>query len=200
LMKMMILDTGVGNIYSLLTMLKSLAVDVEISLKASSIIGSDAVIIPGVGSFDGAMRRTELIKELLIEEVSRGKPLLGICVGYQIMFDSSEEGVVRGLSLMRGRVARLPRTVKVPHMGWNTLEILRPSRLVEGVESGSHVYFMHSYYPILEEDIAVARTVYGVEIPSIAEKGSIYGLQFHPERSGAIGRRLLENFVEVVRR
>lgn len=199
-MKIYVANTGVGNLYSLLVALKRLGCEVSISLSQKDINEADGVILPGVGSFDSALKRLEGVKQKLIEKVYSGTPLLGICLGYQLLFEASEEGSSRGLSIFKGNVVRLPSTVKVPHIGWNTLENIRPSPITEDIKNGSYVYFLHSYYPQPTEQITIAETYYGVWFPSIAGKNNIYGVQFHPERSGQVGLKILSNFLRVVKR
>jgi len=198
--KIYVANTGVGNLYSLLTALRKLGCEVLVSLSQRDINEADGVILPGVGSFDSALKRLEKVKQKLIEKVTSGTPLLGICLGYQLLFEASEEGSSKGLSIFKGRVIKLPSTVKVPHIGWNTLENIKPSPITEGIKNGSYVYFVHSYYPQPTEQITIAETYYGVWFPSIAGKNSIFGVQFHPERSGQVGLRILSNFLKVVKR
>jgi glutamine amidotransferase len=125
--------------------------------------------------------------------------MLGICLGMQLLFEESEESPGRGLSLIKGRVLRLPRSVKTPHMGWNTLRILEDNDLICGVGEQDYFYFVHSYYASPEEEVTVAETSYGVQFASVVAKGNVYGTQFHPEKSGRPGRRVLENFAGIVK-
>ncbi|MHA1593124.1 MAG: imidazole glycerol phosphate synthase subunit HisH [Candidatus Baldrarchaeia archaeon] len=199
-MRIFIVNTGVGNIFSLKTAFKRLGHKTTISLSEEELRTSDAIVIPGVGNFESAVKRIEHIRVAIIDEVLSGKPLLGICLGYQLLFESSEEGRGKGLGIFRGRVMRLPNTVRVPHMGWNTIENLRPSPLVDGIRDESFVYFAHSYYPVPRENITIAETTYGVTFPSIGGREPVYGVQFHPERSGKVGLQILRNFCEVVHR
>ena len=199
-MKIFIANTGVGNVYSLLTALRRLGSEAYISLSRDKLEEADGIILPGVGNFESAVKRLEKIREYLIDKVKSGTPLLGICLGYQLLFEESEEGAGRGLSIFKGKVVRLPNTVKVPHMGWNTLEKIRPSPITEGIEEGSYVYFVHSYYPKPAEPIVIAETYYGAWFPSIAGRNGVYGVQFHPERSGNVGFRILSNFLKVIKR
>jgi glutamine amidotransferase len=136
---------------------------------------------------------------LLHEAVEEGKPLLGICVGMQLLFEESEEhGRHAGLALLPGRVRRLEGGLPVPHMGWNRLRARRPHPVLEGVPDGAHVYFVHSYYCDAPEDVVIATTDYGREIPAIVGKGSVLGMQFHPEKSQEVGLRLVVGFVRLV--
>ncbi len=163
--------------------------------------GVDGVVLPGVGNFSTASRNIKPFKPVLVDLSGEGRPLLGICLGMQILFGESEESWGRGLNLIGGRVVRLPRGVKTPHMGWNTLEVCRWSELLDGVEEGSYFYFVHSYYAEPDdEDVVAAKTEYGVRFPSVISSGCIFGTQFHPEKSGKSGALILKNFAEILKR
>lgn len=174
----------------------------EISDKASAIKESDAFILPGVGAFQAALRNLAPTKDLLIDEVKAGKPVLGICLGLQLLFTRSYEGgVFDGLDLMKGEVLKLPDDVKQPHIGWNQFRIVKQDSMLDGVPERAYAYFVHSYYPRPgSSDDALAYTNYGVEFPSVFRRRNIFATQFHPEKSGPVGRRILTNFVELVRR
>jgi len=158
--------------------------------------------LPGVGAFRDAMASITPLKEELLKEVYSGKPLLGVCLGLQMLFDRSfEGGLFEGLKLIRGDAVKLPPGVKIPHMGWNTIRIVRENPLLDGVKDGAYVYFVHSYYvKPCEDNVIVAETDYGVKFPSIVSKGCLYGTQFHPEKSGKVGLKILKNFVSLVKR
>jgi len=133
--------------------------------------------------------------------VKNGSPVLGICLGMQLFFQESEEGKGEGLALFQGKNVKLPSSVKVPHMGWNTLRTVKKNAFLEGVKDGSYAYFVHSLYPVpMDRDIICAETTYGVTFASTVAKQNVYGTQFHPEKSGKIGLRILRNFVETVGR
>jgi glutamine amidotransferase len=189
-------DTGVSNLTSLTNALSRLGATYETS--SSKLLEADAIIIPGVGSYDAAARRINLVKSYLFDAIAREIPILGICLGYQLLLESSEEGKERGLGIFKGKAVRFSG-VKVPHVGWNTLENLKGDKITEGIKEKSYVYFVHSYYPLLQENVAVAETTYGVKFASIAKKNTVYGFQFHPEKSGTVGLRLLENFLKLSR-
>lgn len=199
-MRVLIVYTGVGNLYSLKSAIEKLGGKAVIGLNAKLLDYVDAIILPGVGSYDGALKRIKDVKEELIERIRLGVPTLGICLGYQLLFEKSEEGRGKGLGIFKGEVVRLPNTVKIPHIGWNTLENIKHSPLTEGVREGSYVYFVHSYYPKPKEPIVLAETLYGIIFPSVSGKGNVFGVQFHPERSGSVGLRFLLNFLRVVKR
>jgi len=193
-----IVDYGMGNLRSVYRGLEKGGAKPVVTDKKEEIEASDAIVLPGVGAFEDAMANLYPLRGTIVAEVQR-KPLLGICLGLQLLFTTSEEGEGEGLDLIKGRVVKLPKGVKTPHMGWNSLEVKRSSRLLEGIKSGDYFYFVHSYYAQPEEDVVVATTTYGAEIPAVVEKGSVFATQFHPEKSGKLGLKLLENFVDISR-
>jgi len=194
-----IVDYGVGNLHSIRHAIELAGAEAALASDASEIEESDALILPGVGAFEGAIGQLADKVEAIHEALSRGKPLLGICLGMQLLFERSEEGNLKGLGLVRGEVVRCPAGLKVPHMGWNSIEIRRMHPIVQDICSGSYMYFAHSYYARPEDrEAIVATTNYGAEIPSIVASGSVIGVQFHPEKSGETGLRVLRNFVRMV--
>lgn len=196
-----IIDYGVGNLLSLKCALEKVGLNVRVGLSARQLKKADAVALPGVGSFPAAAAKLDVVKQELIDTVESGVPLLGICLGFQLFFPESEEGNGRGLSLFEGKNVKLPSSVKVPHMGWNTLKILRQNELFDGVDDGSYVYFVHSMYPApVDKGIVCAETSYGVTFSSAIEAKNVYGTQFHPEKSGDVGMRILDNFAMIVAR
>jgi imidazole glycerol-phosphate synthase subunit HisH len=199
-----IVDYGMGNLFSVSKALERLGVPYVISDDQEELLKADGIILPGVGAFKDAMALLESthLKETIMAFVNTGKPLLGICLGMQLLFEDSEEnGRTKGLGLLPGTVVRIPKedlegnTYKVPHMGWNHLKYAKPSILTEGLEEG-YVYFVHSYY--VHEgaaDVTVASADYaGVPIPAVVSRDNVYGMQFHPEKSGDLGMELLKNF------
>ncbi len=194
-----IFDYGVGNLLSLKTALEKAGLTATIGTTAQDLAKADAIALPGVGSFTASLERLDKVKDKLQTKVSEGTPLLGICLGMQLFFESSEEGPGNGLAFFKGTVKQLPSTVKVPHMGWNTLNITRSNELFEGIEEGSYVYFVHSLYPApTAPEIVVAKTEYGTTFTSAVAQKNIYGTQFHPEKSGDIGLAILKNFAKIV--
>ncbi len=177
--------------------------EVTIAQRDSEAHSADAIVIPGVGAFrDGALAIMERFGGT-VERIRKGEaPALGICLGMQLLFTRSfEGGEYLGLNLIPGDVVKLPAAVKVPHMGWNSIRILREGVLVRGIPDGEHFYFVHSYYCRPEDwGVAVAEAEYGVPIPAIVEKGAIFGTQFHPEKSGEAGRLVIRNFLEAAKR
>lgn len=200
-MNIVIIDYGLGNLRSIEKALEYIGADVTISKEASVIDSADALILPGVGAFRDAMMHFETLERVVKEAVSEGKPLLGICLGMQMLASESEEGGLHtGLDLVPGRVVKFPQSeLKVPHMGWNSLVVKQEIPLLKGIENGSFVYFVHSYYVNTEEKYRAAICDYGGEFTAVItnEAGNVIGTQFHPEKSGEIGLRMLRNFVEM---
>ena len=199
-----IVDYGVGNLFSLASSLKSLGVAHEIATRPEQLSAADRIILPGVGAFADAARKLAEsgMREALLTEVKRGKPLLGICLGMQMLFDRSMEyGVHEGLGLIPGEVCPLiediPSALKVPHIGWNRLEILRDDPLFADFRSGEHVYYVHSFYAKKCAANTLAVSDYGVSVTGVVRNANVYGTQFHPEKSGAAGLRLLRAFSEI---
>ncbi len=194
-MRVAVIDSGGANIGSVRYALDRLGVDSVLTDDADIIYRSERVILPGVGAAGVAMKR---LRELDLIEVIRAlqTPLLGICLGMQLLFESSEEGDVPCLGLLPGRVAKIPEApgIRIPHMGWNRLETLRESPLLEGIAAGEPCYFVHSYAAPVTAD-CLAATTHGARFAAIVQRHNIAGAQFHPERSGKTGARLLENFV-----
>jgi glutamine amidotransferase len=197
--KAVIFDYGVGNLLSLKTALEKAGLDTSIGTSAQELAKADAIALPGVGNFSAAATKLDAIKETLINKVEDGTPLIGICLGLQLFFEESEEGPGNGLSLFKGKTVRLPDTVKVPHMGWNTLNIIKQNELFDGVKEGSYVYFVHSLYPVpVDKTIVCTQTEYGTTFTSTVASKNVYGTQFHPEKSGDIGLKILKNFAKIV--
>ncbi|OXS61532.1 glutamine amidotransferase [Bacillus sp. V-88] len=204
-----IVDYGMGNLFSVSKALERLNVPYFISDVQEELLSADGLILPGVGAFKDAMSLLETthLKETILTFAESGKPLLGICLGMQLLFEESKEnGTTKGMALLPGEVLRIPKedregnAYKVPHMGWNLLRFQKSSTLLEGLTEG-YVYFVHSYY-VHEgsKDVIAASAEYaGVEIPAVVSRGNIYGMQFHPEKSGGLGMQLLENFTKRVK-
>lgn len=197
--KAVIFDYGVGNLLSLKTALEKAGLQASIGTSAGDLADADAVALPGVGAFTAAASKLGVVKETLMDKIQGGTPLLGVCLGLQLFFKESQEGPGVGLGLFKGKVVSLPNKVKVPHMGWNTLELVKQNELFDGVPDGSYVYFVHSLYPMpTDKSIVVTQTQYGATFTSAAASKNIYGTQFHPEKSGDIGLRILRNFARAV--
>lgn len=197
-----IIDYDAGNIKSVEKALQYLGEEAVITRDAGEILMADKVILPGVGAFGDAMEKLNRygLVPVIHEVVEKGIPFLGICLGLQLMFESSEEAPgVEGLGLLKGKIVRIPEGdgLKVPHMGWNSLSFPKKGRLFVGIPENSYVYFVHSYYLQAEEDIVTATAEYGVTIHASVEKGNVFACQFHPEKSSHTGLTILKNFVEL---
>lgn len=195
-----IIDYGMGNLHSVSKAVERLGHEALITSDPQQILAAEGAILPGVGAFGDAIAqlRESGLDEVVLEYVKTGKPLLGICLGMQLLFTTSEEyGTHEGLNLLPGRVVRFRGDLKVPHMGWNQLAIAKSDPLLTGIEEG-HVYFVHSYHVLLEEQSdLLASTDYGQPVTAIVGRNQVYGMQFHPEKSGELGMRLLRNFVDM---
>jgi glutamine amidotransferase len=191
-----IVDYGIGNLGSALKGFRHLGAEAVLSGEPRALGQAAALVLPGDGAFGAAMDelRGRGLLDRLLDAVRAGTPLIGICIGMQVLFEESEEmGSHRGLGLLPGRVRRLPPGRPIPHMGWNTLRARRPHPVLEGLGPEPYVYFVHSYYCDAPDEVVVATTEYTVELPAIVGRGNVLGLQFHPEKSQAVGLRLLEN-------
>ncbi len=197
-MRMDVFNYGAGNLYSIQVALRKEGVETRLTKDGREMDAADAIVLPGVGSFNQAAKTLPMKK--IRDSVRSGKPLLGICLGLQLFFSRSDEGPGRGLSLLPGEVRKLPATVKVPQIGWNTLKVERDSALVEGLGKDPWVYYVNSYYPETSGRWVVATSEYGKVFPTIVCEGSICGTQFHPEKSGETGRTILKNFLNMVKR
>ncbi|MEK7325524.1 MAG: imidazole glycerol phosphate synthase subunit HisH [Chloroflexota bacterium] len=227
-MKVALIDYGIGNLRSVQKALEYVGAQVALTDDPQAILSADKVVLPGVGAFGDGMKglRVRGLDEVVKEAVRVGKPLLGICVGMQVLFESSEElGEHEGLGVLPGRVLKFPvrsgrlrvsrpgreatcpkgvlrkvattgTKLKVPHTGWNQIEPQKDSPLFHGLPIGSFAYFNHSYYCAAQPDDTLATTDYGGPYPSIVGRGCVYGIQFHPEKSQSVGLTLLRNFVE----
>jgi glutamine amidotransferase len=199
-LRVAIFDYGAGNLFNITLALRSQGLDARVVDTIPESSEFDGLVLPGVGNFRPAMSRLRQYRDRITEIAARGPPVLGICLGMQLMFESSEEGPADGLGLVKGKVVRLPDSVKIPHMGWNQLNVNKPGGILEGISNGSWCYFVHSYIPHADESIVAAQTEYGVPFPSVIHSGTLIGTQFHPEKSGKIGAALLRNFAEALRR
>ncbi len=194
-----IIDYGVGNLRSVAKAFEAIAKPALVTGDARAIREADRLVLPGVGAFGECARRLRQsgFDKLVLEAAEQNKPVLGLCVGLQLMFDEGHEfGIHEGLRLMRGRIVRFPESgPHVPQIGWNQIENVKPHPLVEGLPVGTYFYFVHSYHIETEQrEVVVAETEYGIRYPSVCARGSLYGVQFHPEKSQDAGLRLLANF------
>ncbi len=198
-----ILDYDAGNIKSVEKALKLLGQEVTVTREREAILKADKVILPGVGAFGDAMEKIRRygLYEVIHEVTGRGTPFLGICLGLQLLFERSEESPgAEGLGILKGEILRIPDKpgLKVPHMGWNSLEFRENGRLFEGLQKEPYVYFVHSYYlKAADEGIVTAVTEYGTQIHASVESGNVFACQFHPEKSSDVGIRILKNFLSI---
>lgn len=198
-----IIDYDAGNIKSVEKALISLGADVILTRDPEVILGADHIILPGVGAFKDAMEKLHSygLVEVIHEATKRNIPFLGICLGLQLMFESSEENPgVEGLKLLPGKIVRIPSAegIKIPHIGWNSISYPNKGKLYKGIPDNSYVYFVHSYYlQADDETIVTAATEYGAYIHASVEKGNIFACQFHPEKSSDVGLTILKNFISI---
>lgn len=198
-----IIDYDAGNLRSVEKAFFSLGEKAVITRDGREILSADKVVLPGVGAFGEAMARLNQygLADVIHQAVDKGTPFLGICLGLQLMFESSEESPgVAGLGLLKGKILKIPACagLKIPHMGWNCLDIRPDSRIFAGLGTGEYVYFVHSYYLKADQEAVVAAsTEYGVRIHAAVEWENLYACQFHPEKSGDVGLRILKNFVNL---
>tara|TARA_B100000745_G_scaffold162903_1_gene106647 strand:+ start:826 stop:1434 length:609 start_codon:yes stop_codon:yes gene_type:complete len=197
-----IFDYGAGNIFSLKTSLEKNGATVDVITSFDQTKNYSGLLLPGVGNFDPAIRSIRDYSATKFSEFVQNKiPVLGICLGMEMFFKQSEEGKEKGLDVINGEVVLLPENMKIPHMGWNSLQIKRDSTILNGVDDGSWVYFVHSYrIKPTDEKIIVADTDYGIQVPAVVENGIFYGTQFHPEKSGKVGSLMIKNFLRVCKK
>ncbi|MDH5811820.1 MAG: imidazole glycerol phosphate synthase subunit HisH [Candidatus Methanomethylicaceae archaeon] len=201
MMRVVILDLGLGNLLSIKRGLERAGGEVVLASSDAEVSDAEALVIPGVGAFRDGIRALKGFGTAVEEIKSGKKPMLGVCLGMQLLFERSYEGgEYEGLGLIRGEVVRLPNSVKVPHMGWNEIVVMKNSPLLKDLNSKAYFYFVHSYYCRTDEDVVLATTDYGVEIPAIVEKKNLVGTQFHPEKSGKNGLLFLKDFLGWCRR
>lgn len=195
-----IIDYGAGNLMSVHNTLDYLGYENQIAASAETIENAGGVILPGVGAFPDAMQALESSGLLpIVKQAAISKPFLGICLGMQMLFEQSDEvQPCTGLGLIKGKISRIPTSLKLPQIGWNSLEVIHPNALTEGLDNSSYVYFVHSYmaFPTEQKDLACI-TDYGTQVPAMVARDNIYGCQFHPEKSGPVGLRILENFAKL---
>jgi len=196
-LKVAIFDYGAGNIFSLKNSLEKNGAQVDVISGINKSKEYSGLLLPGVGNLDTAIRRIRDYSSTDFKDyVGEIMPVLGICLGMEMFFEKSEEGKEQGLSVINGEVVLLPNTMKVPHMGWNSLDIERQNKFLEGVDNGSWVYFVHSYMiKTKETGLIAANADYGIKVPAVIQQKNFIGTQFHPEKSGEIGSLLLSNFL-----
>jgi glutamine amidotransferase len=199
--KIAIFDFGAGNLFNLhQSLLGNGAHSVDIIRSLRELENYDGLVLPGVGNFDSAISSMQKDLALMNTAVDKDMPILGICLGLEMLFDKSEEGILEGLKILDGDVLMLPKIkVKVPHIGWNNLRIVNSeSNLLKGIPQDSWVYFVHSYHIEPQDDKLIAAvTEYGSKLPVVIERSNLFGTQFHPEKSGKIGAQIMKNFVNI---
>ena len=203
-----IIDYYMGNLHSVSKAVEAVAKPSDFSIKVSSeieeVLKADGIILPGVGAFGRGMQNLRRLglTEVLREKAYSGTPFLGICLGLQLLFTRSREhGEHEGLDIIKGEVVHFPQGLKVPHMGWNQIQVKVGDEIFEEIPQGSFFYFVHSYFVKPEDEkVILATTDYGINFASVVRKDKIYGVQFHPEKSQKLGLKLLRNFLQVVRR
>ena len=206
-----VIDYGVGNLFSLLSSLNYVGLDTKLTNDVEEIKSAKGIILPGVGAFRDAVSNLEKygLKDILIDEAKNGKPFLGICLGMQMLFEKSYEyGEFEGLGLINGTVEEIKKYIpensdlKIPHMGWNSLiinERFKDDKILKDVDNNEYVYYVHSYFAKTDMKNIVAYSEYGTKIPGIVKNENVYGMQFHPEKSGDTGLKLLKNWGELIK-
>ncbi|NWF76390.1 MAG: imidazole glycerol phosphate synthase subunit HisH [Nitrospirae bacterium] len=198
-----IIDYGMGNLRSVEKGFLKVGVDVEVVTEARKVDDARGIVLPGVGAFRDCIRNLEELSliESILRSIQKGKPYLGICLGLQVLFSESEEfGIYHGLNVFRGRVTRFNLSLKVPHMGWNNVKIIKKTPIFDGIRDETFFYFVHSYYVVPEsEDIIAMTTDYGITFASMVWKDNIFATQFHPEKSQEAGLKILKNFGDFVK-
>jgi len=197
-----IFDYGAGNIFSLKNSLEKAGATVDVITNFNKPNIYSGLLLPGVGNFDPAVKSIRQHSKTDFKDfIKENTPVLGICLGLEMFFEKSEEGQEKGLSIINGEVIILPPSMKVPHMGWNNLEIKKSGKILEGVKNGSWVYFVHSYrVKPVNDDIITAESDYGIKVPAVIEQNNFFGTQFHPEKSGKVGKIMIENFLAVCKK
>ena len=192
-----IFDYGAGNIFSLKNSLEKVGATVDVITTFDDPNTYSGLLLPGVGNFDPAMNSIRSFSKTQFQEYVGNMPVLGICLGMEMFFEKSEEGKEQGLNVIDGEVIILPPSMKVPHMGWNNLEIKKSGKILEGVKDGSWAYFVHSYrVKPNSNDVITAESDYGIKVPAVVEYDNFFGTQFHPEKSSTVGKIMLENFLK----
>ena len=193
-----IFDYGAGNIFSLKNSLEKVGASVDVITSFDKPNIYDGLLLPGVGNFDPAIKSIHQNSKIEFKDfVKNTTPVLGICLGMEMFFEKSEEGREKGLCVINGEVIELPKTMKIPHMGWNNLEIKKPGKILQGIDDESWVYFVHSFrVKPSSNDVIIAESDYGIKVPAVVEQDNFFGTQFHPEKSGKVGTIMIQNFLE----
>lgn len=198
-----IIDYGMGNLRSVAKAFEALGFQARVTQKTQEVLEAEKVVLPGVGAFGDCIKNLQAfgLYDAVNEVLHSDRAFLGICLGLQVLFEESEEGGRQsGFGVLNGRVVRFPTNLKVPHMGWNRLVFSKAAKtcpLLKGVQDGSYVYFVHSYYGMAEDELSICRTDYGVLFTSMIWRKNLFATQFHPEKSQEVGLRILRNFAEL---
>lgn len=198
-MKVTLIDYGAGNVPSVERAFRLLGAEVESTNAPAKVADANCLVLPGVGHCAALIHALDAysLRQPILSAIARGSAFLGICLGLQALYESSDEATDKpGLGLLRGKVARLPQTVKLPHMGWNTLRVVRPSGLLDSIPSGAYFYFAHSFAASCNGPESAAVCAHGREFTAVVEKGNLHAVQFHPEKSGPAGAQVLQNFLK----
>ncbi len=196
--KVTVVDYRTSNLLSITKALQAVGADVELTNSPHDIAKAEKLVLPGVGAFGAAIGNMDSfgIRQAVVEYGKSGKPMMGICLGMQLLFSVSFElGIFSGLDLIPGEIVGFNSSVKTPHMGWNKVEFTKSSRLFRNLESGCYGYFVHSYFARTDESYVPGSTNYGIKFPAVVESGNVFGIQFHPEKSQSFGLKILENFL-----
>lgn len=197
-----IIDYGLGNIDSVSKAFKNVGIETKVSKDIEEIKNCNSIILPGVGAFRDAIDSLERMNLIPVikEHVSKGKFLIGICLGMQLLYDKSyENGEYEGLGLIEGTIEKIDADLKIPHMGWNNIKFSKNDPILKYINEDEYVYFVHSYYAKSTNKELVAYTNYGIDIPAIVRKDNVYGMQFHPEKSSQVGLNILEAYGEMIK-
>ncbi|MDR3291455.1 MAG: imidazole glycerol phosphate synthase subunit HisH [Methanobrevibacter sp.] len=191
-----VIDYGSGNLKSISNGFLKIGVKPKITNNVEEIADAKYLVLPGVGAFASAMKNIEDFKDLIIEHINN-KPFLGVCLGLQLLFNYSDENPgIKGLNIFKGKVKKLPENEKIPHMGWNRLKLTKKSKILDGLD-GKYFYFIHSFHGVPEYDIISSTVKYGIDITASVEENNIFATQFHPEKSGNFGLKVLKNFISI---
>ncbi|MDR2544323.1 MAG: imidazole glycerol phosphate synthase subunit HisH [Methanobrevibacter sp.] len=192
-----VIDYGSGNLKSISNGFLKIGVKPNVTNNIEEIVDAKYLVLPGVGAFASAMKNIEYFKDIILEHIESNKPFLGVCLGLQLLFNYSDENFgIEGLNIFKGNVKKLPNTEKIPHMGWNNLKLTKNSKILEGLD-GKYFYFIHSFHGVPEDDIITSTVKYGANLTASVEENNVFATQFHPEKSGSFGLKILKNFVSI---
>ncbi|MDR1820075.1 MAG: imidazole glycerol phosphate synthase subunit HisH [Methanobrevibacter sp.] len=192
-----VIDYGSGNLKSISNGFLKIGVKPKITNNIEEIANAKYLVLPGVGAFASAMKNIEYFKDIIFEHIESNKPFLGVCLGLQLLFNYSDENLgIEGLNIFKGNVKKLPNTEKIPHMGWNNLKLTKNSKILEGLD-GKYFYFIHSFHGVPKDDIITSTVKYGTDLTASVEENNVFATQFHPEKSGNFGLKILKNFVSI---